>query len=99
MNWILKAGANVGEERTSSFKINSLTGMFKAVESGIGIAGLPDYMVQGLPHLTKVLPELKGPPTDVYLIYSVELRNSKRIKVFKEFLIRKLAEDGLNKAA
>jgi DNA-binding transcriptional LysR family regulator len=99
VNWLLKAGLAPGEERKPSFKINSVAGMLKAVESNIGIAGLPDYMVQGMPGISKVLPELKGPVTDVYFIYSVELRNSKRIKVFKDFLIRKLAEGGLAKAA
>jgi DNA-binding transcriptional LysR family regulator len=95
----MHAGAGRGEERKAAFKINSLFGMLRAVESGIGIAGLPDYMVQGVPHVTKILPELKGPLTDVYLVYSVELRNSKRINIFKEFLVRKLAESGLIRAA
>lgn len=96
VNWLLTAGLTKGEERKPAFKINSLYGMLKAVESGIGIAALPDYMARGIPNLTKVLPELKGPDTEVYFIYSMELKNSKRIKVFKEFLLRKLAEDGLN---
>lgn len=99
VNWLFHAGIVKGEERKPAFKINSLYGMLKAVESGIGITGLPDYMARGLPHLGQVLPELKGPTTDVYFIYSIELRNSKRINIFKEFLIRKLAEDGLEKAA
>ena len=100
VNWMLKAGlGKKEEERRASFKINSLFGMLKAVESSIGIAGLPDYMAKSIPGLSCVLPELKGPMIDVYLIYSIELRNSKRIKVFKEFLMRKLAEDGLVKVA
>lgn len=96
VNWLFKP-AKSQEELTPAFTINSMFGMLKSVESGIGIAGLPDYMVQGLPHISKVLPQLSGPETDVYLIYSMELRNSKRIKMFKEFLLRKLAEDGLTK--
>ncbi len=99
VNWILEAGAGREEKREPYFVINSLLGMLKAVESSIGIAGLPDYMAQGSPRISKVLPELKGPPTEVYFIYSVDLRNSKRVKVFKEFLLRKLTEDGLSKAA
>lgn len=99
VNWLLSAGAAKGEQRRPAFKINSLYGMLKAVESGIGIAGLPDYMARGLPGVTKILPELKGPSTDVHLIYSLELRNSKRISIFKDFIIRKLAEDGLSRAA
>lgn len=95
VNWLLKSGLAKGEDRRPAFKINSLSGMLKAVESGVGIAGLPDYMVQGVPQMTKVLPELKGPVTDVYFMYSMEMRNSKRINVFKEFLVRKLKESGL----
>ncbi len=98
VNWVLTEGLAKSEEpRRASFKINSLYGMFKAVQSSIGIAGLPDYMAKNAAGITRVLPELSGPTTDVYFIYSVELRNSKRIKVFKEFILRKLAEDGLVK--
>ena len=93
VNWLLD-----DENRRAAFKINSLPGMLQAVHSGIGIAGLPDYMAQGQPGISKILPEVKGPSTDVYLIYAVELRNSKRVNVFKEFLMRKLVEDGLAKA-
>lgn len=95
VNWVLKAGAGAQEERKPVFKVNSLVGVVQAVESGIGIAGLPDYMMQSVPHVSRVLPELKGPVTDVYFIYSMELRNSKRIKVFRDYIVRKLSEDGL----
>ncbi len=98
-NWLLHANLAKGEERRAAFKINSLPGMLKAVESGIGIAGLPDYMAQGVAGISPVLPELKGPVTDVYFVYSTELRNSKRINIFKEFLLRKLAESGIAKAS
>ncbi|MDX2073081.1 MAG: LysR family transcriptional regulator [Alphaproteobacteria bacterium] len=95
VNWVLTAGARKDEERRPTLKINSLFGILKAVQSSIGIAGLPDYMAKNVPGVSRVLPELVGPSTDVYFIYSMELRNSKRIKVFKEFILRKLAEDGL----
>jgi DNA-binding transcriptional LysR family regulator len=98
VNWLLDMVRTKQKEPTL-FKINSLIGMLKAVESGVGVAGLPDYMVRGLPHISKILPEVKGPATDVYYVYSMEMRNSKRVNVFKDFLIRKLAEDGLGKAA
>lgn len=95
VNWLLTGGIKKHDTHRASFKINSLYGMLKAVQSGIGIAGLPDYMAMNSPGISRILPELSGPATEVYFIYSVELRNSKRIKVFKDFLIRKLAEDGL----
>lgn len=98
-NWLLEAGLRPGEERNSSFKINSLVGMLAAVESGMGIAGLPDYMAKSAKNVARVLPELTGPATELYLIYPLELRNSKRINVFKEFVVRKLREHGFSQPA
>jgi DNA-binding transcriptional LysR family regulator len=100
VNWILKISSdNALERRRVFFKINSLFGMMKALKSGMGIAGLPDYMLLGANRVTRVLPDIQGPLTDVYVVYSMELRNSKRIKVFKEFITRKLTEEGLAKEA
>jgi DNA-binding transcriptional LysR family regulator len=92
MNWLLTAGRKVKAERKPVFKINNLSGIMHAVESGAGIAALPDYLAHSAKGITKILPELKGPPADVYFTYPSELRHSKRVKVFKEFIQRKLAE-------
>ncbi len=90
VNWILGVGSKGKEERRASFKVNNLVGILKAVVGGLGIGGLPDYMVQGYPGISKVLPDVKGPPATTYFVYPSELRNSKRIKVFKDFLVNKL---------
>src|SRR5690606_7150570 len=90
VNWLFKSTKKL--ELKPTFKINSLFGMLKAVESGVGIAALPDYMMEGATHISKILKEMHGPATDVYFTYPSELRNSKRIRVFREFLMRKLAE-------
>jgi DNA-binding transcriptional LysR family regulator len=39
-----------------------------------------------------VLPELEGPSFDAYFVYPEEMRASKRVSVFRDFLLRKLAE-------
>lgn len=97
VNWALKAGVKPGTaEHAPAFKINNMLGMMEAVRSGLGIAGLPDYMVGIDKNITHILPEIHGPKADMYLIYPVELRNSKRVKVFRDFIARKLAEDGMN---
>ena len=57
-----------------------------------GIAALPDYVAVEGPELARVLPELTGPPVEAYFVYPEELRTSKRISVFRDFLIRKVAE-------
>lgn len=93
VNWLLEAGvAAPGQRHKPAFRVNSLMAMLRAVESGVGLAALPDYMVEDLPHVTKVLPELQRPTTDVYFVYPAELRHSKRVTVFRDFIIRKLAE-------
>lgn len=94
VNWPLKYLD--GKDHPNFFQINSLHGMLKAVEGGLGIAGLPDYMVSNRQNVSRVLPTLKGPTTELFYVYSMEMRNSKRVNVFKEFIIRKLAEDGLS---
>ena len=36
-------------------KVNSVYGLLLAVQSGVGLAALPDYIVYNVPNLTKVL--------------------------------------------
>jgi hypothetical protein len=38
------------------------------------------------------LPELVGTTVESYFVYPEELRHSKRIMVFRDFLIRKVAD-------
>ena len=42
--------------------------------------------------LVRILPELPGPEVEAYFVYPEELRTSKRIAVFRDFLLRKVAE-------
>ena len=53
---------------------------------------LPDYLARESTKLEMVLPELNARTTDVYFTYPEELRHSKRIAVFRDFLLRKVAE-------
>ena len=61
-------------------------------DSGLGLAALPDFMANEHSELVRLLPELTGPPVEAYFVYPEELRNSKRIAVFRDFLIRKVSE-------
>ena len=40
----------------------------------------------------RLLPDVKAPKVDVYFVYPEELRNSKRVAVFRDFLLARLAE-------
>jgi DNA-binding transcriptional LysR family regulator len=92
INWLLEAGVKPGRERRPILQVNNTYGIFRAVASGLGLAALPDYMAVEAPDLVRVLPELTGPPVEAYFVYPEELRTSKRISVFRDFLIRKVNE-------
>jgi DNA-binding transcriptional LysR family regulator len=91
-NWLLRAGRPSGDPRRAALCINNVYGILQAVVSGAGIAALPEFMVQGSNDLVRVLPEMEGPQIDAYFVYSEELRATKRIAVFRDFLLRKVAE-------
>jgi len=42
----------------------------------------------------QLLPDLKAPKVDVFFVYPEELRNSKRVAVFRDFLLAQLANRG-----
>ena len=73
-------------------RVNNIYAMYRAVVSGLGIAALPAYMARLSSELVNVLSHIEGPHTDVYFIYPEEMRQSKRINVFRDFLVRKVAE-------
>ncbi len=91
VNWLAEAGRRPGSARRAAVEVNSLTGMLRAVQSGLGLAALPDYMGPDLDGLLQVLPELKAPKLDAYFVYPEEMRHSKRVSVFRDFLVAELA--------
>jgi DNA-binding transcriptional LysR family regulator len=91
-NWLLDAGSRPGRERKPILSVNNSYAMLRAVDSGLGIAGLPDFMANEVASFVRVLPELTGPSVEAYFVYPEELRTSKRISVFRDFLLRKVAE-------
>lgn len=94
VNWLLMAGLEPGSPpRRPVLRVNNIYGMFRAATSGLGISSLPDYMGHITRHLIPVLPKLEGPSFDAYFVYPEELRNSRRIAVFRDYLIRTIELD------
>jgi len=60
-----------------------------AVMRGIGIAVLPDYMVEPDAEMERLLPEAQVPSFAAYFVYPAELKNSARVHVFRDFLLAK----------
>ncbi|MBE9603935.1 LysR family transcriptional regulator [Acetobacteraceae bacterium H6797] len=91
MNWLSEAGRRPGTPRRSVTEINSLPGMLLAARSGLGITALPDYMNADTEDLVPVLTELKSPRIEAYFVYPEEMRHSKRVAVFRDFLVSELS--------
>jgi DNA-binding transcriptional LysR family regulator len=95
VNWLLEVGIRSGQDRRPILTVNNTYGMLRAIKSGLGLAALPDFVANEHSDLVRVLPEVSGPPNEAYFVYPEELRTSKRISVFRDFLLRKVAEGRL----
>ena len=73
-------------------KVNSVYGLLLAVQSGVGLAALPDYITHNVPNLTKVLPDEPVKPTETYLVYPASLKNNARLMAFRNFIFSKVNE-------
>jgi DNA-binding transcriptional LysR family regulator len=70
----------------SLLTVNNYFGVLQGVISNIGIGILPDYVTQDFPDLVSVLPEVTSADVPVFLAYPEELRQSKRIAAFRDFV-------------
>jgi DNA-binding transcriptional LysR family regulator len=95
VNWLLEVGTKPGHDRRPILTVNNTYGMLRAIMSGLGVAALPDFVASEQQGLVRILPEVSGPPNEAYFVYPEELRTSKRISVFRDFLLSKVAEGRL----
>ena len=86
IDWLAEAGRRNGQPRRAVLEVNSLHAMALAIQAGVGIGALPGWMRDEVDGLVPLLPDLKSPKVDVYFVYPEELRNSKRVAVFRDFL-------------
>jgi DNA-binding transcriptional LysR family regulator len=93
INWPAEIGRRPGNPRKPLLEVNNLQAMTMAVRSGLGIAALPDYMAaeEEAHGAVRLLSDVKAPKVDVYFVYPEELRTSKRVAVFRDFLLARLA--------
>ena len=91
-DWVLKIGAKDGKKRKSLMKVNSVYGLLLAVQSGVGLAALPDYIVHNKSGIAKVLPNDPGKPTETHFVYPASLKSNARLVAFRNFLFSKVNE-------
>lgn len=89
MNWLETAGRVSTSPRRSVLKANNLVAIKRAVQAGVGIAMLPDYIIDTSTNLVPVMTEQedKVPSFDTYFVYPSELKNTARVTAFREFLL------------
>ena len=91
-DWALKLGMKEQKKRKPIMKVNSVYGLLLAVQSGVGLAALPDYITVSAPNIVKVLPQVEGPRTDAHFVYPQSLKNVVRVQAFRNFLYSKISE-------
>jgi DNA-binding transcriptional LysR family regulator len=89
VHWLASAGRDNREPRPYHMVVNNITALKKAVERGVGIAVLPDYLIDASTPLTRILTETEMPALDGYLVYPEEMKSVARVQVFRDFLIAK----------
>lgn len=92
----VRAGADftaalLAGEPTSHLRMNNYFGILQAVIHGLGIGVLPDYVTVDFPDLVNVLPEAQSASIPVYLAYTEELRQSRRLEAFRDFVVEEIA--------
>ncbi|WP_457646311.1 LysR family transcriptional regulator [Profundibacter sp.] len=74
----------------SLLTVNNYFGILQAMRSHLGIGALPDYVTEDFPDLVRVLPEMESSDIPVFLAYPEELRHSKRIAAFRDFVTEEI---------
>lgn len=90
LNWMRPL---LSGEHSSHLTVNNYFGVLQAVLFGVGIGVLPSYVTVGFPELIRILPEEQSSQVPVYLAYPEELRHSKRVAVFRDFVIEEIKAD------
>ena len=74
----------------STFTVNNYFGVLQAVLNHLGIGVLPDYVAEDFPELVHVLPEVSSGDIPVFLAFPEELRHSRRIAAFRDFVVQEI---------
>ena len=91
-DWALKLAGKDNKKIKPIMKVNSVYGLLLAVQSGVGLAALPDYITASVPNIIRVLPKVEGPKTEAHFVYPQSLKNVARVVAFRNFLYSKVSK-------
>lgn len=87
INWLSTAGRKSNSPRKTNLCLNNVVAIMRAVESGAGIAMIPDYLLDEHHTLVELLPDVELPSLETYFAYPAELRSSAKVQAFRDFLL------------
>lgn len=71
----------------SILMVNNYFGVLQAVLRHVGIGVLPDYLTADFPELVRVLDDIESEEVPVFLAFPEELRATRRIMAFRDFIV------------
>jgi DNA-binding transcriptional LysR family regulator len=89
VRWLVEVGRNGKGPRSALLSINNVLGVLRACQRGIGIAMLPDYLVEENGGLVQLFGKADAIALDAYFVYPEELKSVARVQVFRDFLVAK----------
>ena len=87
LNWLETVGDVDCSHRVATLQINDILSIKRAVQRGVGIAMLPDYVFEKDSGLVQILPETEVPSFDTYFCYPDAMKNQAKLNVFRDFVI------------
>lgn len=80
----------LAQNMTSSLLVNNYFGVLQGVLNHVGVGILPDYLTADFPNLTRVLPDIESNEVPVFLAFPEELRTSRRVAAFRDFVLEEI---------
>ncbi len=87
--WLVEVGRDSKGARTPHLSINNVLGILRAAQRGLGIAMLPDYLVEENGGLVQLFTESDPITLDAFFVYPEELKSVARVQAFRDFLVSK----------
>src|SRR5499426_2260592 len=87
--WLVEVARNGKGPRSPHLIINNIIGILRACQAGLGIAMLPDYIVEEDGGLVQLFGDTEAIALDAYFVYPEELKSVARVQAFRDFLVSK----------
>ena len=88
----------IAENIVPFLTVNNYFGVLQSVLNHLGVGVLPGYVEASFPSLVRVLPDVESKEVPVFLAYPEELRHSKRVQAFRDFVQDEIRDERRKRA-